>query len=70
MVLMAEIQAIIAAGEYIQTVSQKHKHIKILRDSQAALLAIKNTEIISKLARKAITIWEEIAEKANNVTFA
>ena len=51
-VFMAEIQAIIAAGEFIQTQIDKHKYIKILCDSQAALLAIKKEE--EKKRRKAI----------------
>ena len=68
-VFMAEIQAIIAAGEYILANPNKHRFIKVLCDSQAALLAFKNTEVKSKLVRKAINVWEEIAEKATRITF-
>ena len=67
-VFMAEIHALHKAGQYILKNHSKYKNIKICCDSQAAILAVKNTNIKSKLVANTVSIWNIVANRNITVT--
>ena len=63
-VFQAEIHAILKAGQYIKSsrANREYKFVKILSDSQAAVKALHNDRITSKVVHAAHEVWETLAD--------
>ena len=71
-VFQAEIQAVYEACQYLLSIIAEWeiKYIKILTDSQAALLALSNTNIHSKTVLKTIDLLESLRIRSKTLTIA
>ena len=54
----------------LSQINDNHNYIQIHSDSQAAIRAIRKTEIKSQLVLDTIQIWEIIANRFNSVTLS